>query len=48
MIAATALTDADVLVTNDRRLVKKIQALGTGVKAMSSAEFATYLAKLPT
>jgi hypothetical protein len=48
MIGATALTDADILVTNDGNFSKKFEALGTNVKVMSSVEFAIYLAGLST
>jgi hypothetical protein len=46
MIGATALTDADILVTNDGDFRKKFEALGTNVRVMSSEEFAIYLAGL--
>ncbi len=46
MIGATALTDADILVTNDEHFKKKFVTLKSGVKVMSSDEFAAYLAGL--
>jgi hypothetical protein len=46
MIGATATTDADILVTNDARFRKKFEALGTNVKAMSSAELVIHLTAL--
>jgi predicted nucleic acid-binding protein len=46
MIGATALSDADILVTNDGKLRKRFEALKTHVQVMSSAEFKNYLANL--
>ena len=43
MIGATALSDADILVTDDRPFGKNFKALGTQVQVMSSIEFASYL-----
>jgi hypothetical protein len=38
--------DADILVTNDGPFRKKFEALGTNVKAMSSAELVIHLTAL--
>jgi len=46
MIGTTALTDADILVTNDQKFRKGFEKLGSTVKVMSAAEFSTYLAGL--
>jgi hypothetical protein len=46
MIGVTAITDADILVTDDIDFRKAFVALGTNVEAMSSAEFVGYLAAL--
>jgi hypothetical protein len=46
LIGITALTEVDVFVTNDRTLGKRFKKLGSMVKTMSPAEFASYLAGL--
>ncbi|MBI3702717.1 MAG: hypothetical protein HY244_02415 [Rhizobiales bacterium] len=47
MIGVTALTDADILVTNDQRFRTKFQSLTSRVIVMSSEEFAAFLQKFP-
>ena len=46
MIAATAATHADILVTDDRRFRKRFAGLSTATKAMSTSEFHTFLLTL--
>ena len=46
LIGITALTDADILVTDERDFRNRFRRLCTRVQTMSSAEFAWYLASL--
>jgi hypothetical protein len=46
MIGATALTDADILVTNDIGFRKRFKKLGSKLRIMSGSEFENYLAGL--
>jgi carbonic anhydrase/acetyltransferase-like protein (isoleucine patch superfamily) len=48
MIGASALIEANILVTNDDRFRKKFIALGSAVKTMSSDELFSYLSSLST
>jgi predicted nucleic acid-binding protein len=43
MIGATALLDADILVTDDNTFRKRFEALGAPVQVMSSIQFRSYL-----
>jgi predicted nucleic acid-binding protein len=43
MIGATAIAEANILVTNDTTFRKRFEAIGSLVKVMSSAEFKAYL-----
>jgi predicted nucleic acid-binding protein len=47
MIGATAVLEADILVTEDKTFRSRFKALGTNAQVMSVQEFATYLASLP-
>jgi hypothetical protein len=46
MIGTTAYTDADILVTDDSRLRRRFQSLGSPVEVLSSAQFADRVASL--
>lgn len=46
VIGATAFENADILVTNDKRLRKRFKELGSRVKAMTGSEFLGYLESL--
>jgi hypothetical protein len=46
LIGITALTDADILVTDDRAFRNRFKRVSTRVQTMSSAEFASYLGGL--
>jgi len=48
MIGATALIEADILVTNDENFRRKFITLKSSVKIMSSVEFSSYLSSLST
>lgn len=47
MIGATALSDVDIFVTNDRDLRKKFEKLDSTVRVMTSDEFKSFLAGRP-
>jgi hypothetical protein len=44
MIGATALSDADIFVTNDRNFRKKFEKLNSTVQVMSADELKSFLA----
>lgn len=46
MIGATAVLDADILVTNDRRFQRRVAKLGTSIQVLSAVEFGEHLRKL--
>ncbi len=46
IIGTTAVSDADILVTDDKGFRNRFKKLRSSVRVMSSAEFATYLEEL--